>query len=93
LLLDVFVIFFYFCCLHGMEFGVLFFVECWCPYQKLMVERCFLDLLWLCDENEARLLNGGRMHLVKGGDIYLTRITTKDFGFLTQIHLNFVLWF
>jgi len=48
-----------------------------------MVEHCFLDLLWFCDEDEARLLNEGRMHLVKGGDIYLTRIKAKDFGFLT----------
>jgi hypothetical protein len=52
---------------------VLFFMECWPPDQKLMVECCFLDLLWLCDENDTGLLNGGRIHLVKGGDIYLMR--------------------
>ncbi len=72
---------------------MLFFMECRCPDQKLVVECYFLDLLQLCDEDEARLLNGGRMHLVRGRDIYLTRTKAKDFGFLTKIHLNFVLWF
>jgi hypothetical protein len=48
-----------------MEFGV-FFMECEHPNQKLVVERCFLDLFWLCDEDEVGLLNGKRMCLVKG---------------------------
>ncbi len=32
-----------FCCLQVMEFGVLFFMECWHPNKMLMVERYFLD--------------------------------------------------
>jgi hypothetical protein len=91
LLLDVFAFFFSFRCLQAMKFGVLFFMECRRPYQKLVVECCFLDLLWLCDKDEGVLLNGGRMHLVRGKDIYLMRTKAKDFDFLTQIHLNFVL--
>jgi hypothetical protein len=42
-------------------------------------------------EDEARLLNGRKMCLVKGGDINLMMTKVKDFGFLTHVHLNFVL--
>ncbi len=56
------------------------------------MEHCFLDLFWLCDEDEARLLNGGKMCLVRGGDKYLMVIKAKDLGFLIQIHFNLVLW-
>jgi hypothetical protein len=38
-----------------MEFGLLFFMECWNPNQKLVVERCFLDFLWLCDKDDVEL--------------------------------------
>ncbi len=51
------------------------------------------NLLWLCDEDKVKLLNGGNMCLVRGGDQYLTMIQVKHSGFLTQIHFNFVLWF
>jgi hypothetical protein len=42
-----------------------------------------LNLLWLCDEDEAGLLNGGKMRLVRGGDKYLTMTKVKHSGFLT----------
>jgi hypothetical protein len=41
------------------------------------------NLLWLCDEDEAGLLNGGKMRLVRGGDKYLTMTKVKHSGFLT----------
>ncbi len=72
---------------------MLIFMECWHPNQKLVVECCFLDLLWWCDEDEARLLNGGRMSLVRGRNKYLMMTKTKHSGFFIQIHFNFVLWF
>ncbi len=43
-------------------------------------------------KKKAGLLNGGRMRLVRGGDKYLMVTKVKDSSFLTQIHLNFVLW-
>jgi hypothetical protein len=51
------------------------------------------NLLWLCDEDEVGLLNGGKMLLVKGGDKYLKMTKVKHSSFVTQIHFNFVLWF
>jgi hypothetical protein len=50
-----------------------------------------MDFLWLCNEDDAELLNGGRMHLVGRGNKYLTTIIAKHSSFSTQIHFNFVL--
>ncbi len=74
MLLDVFAIFFLFLLFVGYEIWCVVFHGMKTPRSKVGGGSLFLDLLWLCDEDEARLLNGGRMHLVKGGDIYLTRI-------------------
>jgi hypothetical protein len=74
--------------------GVLFFMKCWCPNQKLVVECCFLDFLQLCEEDDVELLNGGRMRLVGKGNKYLTTTKAKHSSFLysnsSQIH--FVVW-
>jgi hypothetical protein len=49
-----------------MEFGVFHGMST--PKLKLVVECCFLDFLWLCEEDDAELLNGGNMCLVGRGD-------------------------
>jgi len=54
-----------------MEFGVLLFMECQCPNQKLVVECYFLKFFWLCEKDDVELLNGRKMHLVGRGDKYL----------------------
>ncbi len=59
MLFDGFAIFLCFCCLQVMEFRLLFFMECQCLDHKFVVERCFLDFFWLCDEDNVELLNGG----------------------------------
>jgi hypothetical protein len=63
-----------------MEFGVSFFMECQCPDQKLVVEH-YLDFFWLCEEDDAKLLNGRRMRLVRRGENYVTTIKVYHFGF------------
>jgi hypothetical protein len=42
-------------------YGVLFVVfhKVLAPRSKVYVERCFLDFLWLCVEDNVELLNGG----------------------------------
>jgi len=71
----------------------------WCVlFRRMLVPKlevsggALLPGFVLCDEDEAGLLNGGRMCLVRGGDKYLMVTKAKDLGFLTQIHLNVVLW-
>ncbi len=58
-----------------------------------MAECCFLYFLWLCEEDDAKLLNGGKMCLVGKGDKYLMTTKVKHCGFWTQIHFNFILLF
>ncbi len=94
MLVNVFAIFLCFCCLQVMEFGVSFFMKCKCPNQKLVVECCFLDFLWLCEKDDVELLNGRRMRFVWKRDKYLTTTKAKHSSFLysnsSQIH--FVVW-
>ncbi len=77
-----------------MEFGVLFFVECWHLDQKLVAECCFLDFFWLCGEDDAKLLNGGEMCSMGKGDKYLMTTKVKHFGFLdsNSFQFHFVVW-
>jgi hypothetical protein len=62
-----------------MEFGLLFFMECWHPNQKLVVECCFLDFLWLCDEDDLELRT---VCQVVQRDKYQTTKKAKHSGFL-----------
>ncbi len=65
------------------------------PRSKLLVtERYFLNFIWLCEENDAKLLNGGKMCLVGRGDKYLMMTKAKHFGFLdsNSFQFCFVVW-
>ncbi len=52
------------------------------------------DFLWLYDEDDVELLNGGRVCLVGRGDKYLTMIKTKHLGLLDSDSYQFhcVIW-
>ncbi len=73
---------------------MLFFMECQCPNWKLVVECSFLDFLWLCDEDDVKLLNGGKVCLVGKGDKYSTMTKAKHLGLLesNSSHFHFVIW-
>jgi hypothetical protein len=59
-----------------------------------VAKSCFLDFIWLCEEDDARLLNGGKMCLVGKGDKYLMMTRAKHFGFLdsNSFQFRFVVW-
>ncbi len=67
----------------GYIFGVLFFMECWHLDQKLVAQRCFLDFVWLCEEDDAKSINGGKMCLVGKGNKSLMTTKVKHFGLWT----------
>ncbi len=69
-------------------------MECQCPNYKSVVECSFLDFLWLCDEDDVELLNGGRVCLVGKGDKYLTMTKAKHLGLLDldSFQFHFVTW-
>jgi hypothetical protein len=48
----------------------------------------------LCEEDDAKLLNGGKMCLVGKGDKYLMTTKVKRFGFLdsNSFQFHFVVW-
>ncbi len=53
-----------------------------------------MDFLWLCDEDDAELLNGKRVRLVGRGDKYLTMNKAKHLGLLDldSFQFHFVIW-
>jgi hypothetical protein len=53
-----------------------------------------LDFLWLCEEDDVELLNGGKMHLMGRRDKYLTTIKAKHSSFLysNSSQFRFVVW-
>jgi hypothetical protein len=59
-----------------------------------VAECCLLNFFWLCDEDDAKLLNGRNMCLVGKGDKYLMTTKVKHFGFLdsNSFQFHFVVW-
>ncbi len=66
--------------LQVMGFGVLFFMDCRHPNQKLVMQRCFLDFLYWCD---AGFVRGS-----KEGASWRKEINTWQWGKLS----NLVFW-